>query len=120
MVAIAMPPKRIVLDSAKTGAWTDLKTFLADFGFWVWAPDSKSIYMAKTLPEPGEQPGIYRLTIADGKWELVAKFNGLVVSSDVFENFPSIAPDGRLAMMSDTGAAQVYLMKWNESSDATH
>ena len=120
MVAIAMPPKRIVLYSAKTGAWTDLKAFLADWGFFVWAPDSKCIYMAKELPEPGEQPGIYRLTIADGKWELAAKLDGLTVSSDPFENFPSIAPDGRLAMMSDTSAAQIYLMKWNESSDPNH
>jgi hypothetical protein len=69
--------------------------------------------MAKTVAEPGEQPGIYRLNIADAKWTLVATFNGLSVSSDGTENLLSITPDGRVAMMSDTSVVQIYAMRWN-------
>jgi serine/threonine protein kinase/Tol biopolymer transport system component len=113
MVAIANPPKRMVVYSRETKTWKVLKQFGADWGFWRWSGDSKSILMAKVAAEPGEQPGIYRLSIADGKWALVATFNGLSVSSDGAENLLSITPDGRVAMMSDTSVVQIYSLRWN-------
>jgi Tol biopolymer transport system component len=113
MVAIANPPKRVVLYSRETKAWRTLKLFGGDWGFWRWSGDSKAILMAKISAEPGEQPGVYRLNVADGKWTLVALFNGLSVSSSPFENFLSITPDGRVAMMSDTSVVQIYSLRWN-------
>ena len=113
MVAIANPPKRMVVYSRETKTWKVLKQFGADWGYWRWSGDSKSILMAKVAAEPGEQPGIYRLNIADGKWALVATFNGLSVSSDGAENLLSITPDGRVAMMSDTSVVQIYSLRWN-------
>jgi serine/threonine protein kinase/Tol biopolymer transport system component len=113
MVAIANPPKHIVLYSRGLKTWRTLKLLGADWGFWRWSGDSKSILMAKTVAEPGEQPGIYRLNIADGKWTLIATFNGLRVSSDWSENLLSITPDGRVAMMSDTSVVQIYSLRWN-------
>jgi eukaryotic-like serine/threonine-protein kinase len=113
MVAIANPPKRIVVYSRETKTWRTLKQCGADWGFWRWSGDSKSILMAKIAAEPGEQPGVYRLSIADGKWTLVALFNGLSVSSSPFENFLSITSDGRPAMMSDTSVVQIYSLRWN-------
>ena len=113
MVAIANPPKRIVVYSRETKTWRTLKEFGADWGFWRWSNDSKSILMAKIAAEPGEQPGVYRLNIADAKWTLVALFNGLSVSSSPFENFLSITSDGRPAMMSDTSVVQIYSLRWN-------
>lgn len=113
MVAIANPPKRMVVYSRETKTWRILKQFGADWGYWQWSGDSKSILMAKTAAEPGEQPGVYRLDIADGKWALVAAFNGLSVSSEGFENLLSITPDGRIAMMSDTSVVQIYSLRWN-------
>jgi serine/threonine protein kinase/Tol biopolymer transport system component len=113
MVAIANPPKRMVVYSQGTKTWRILKQFAADWGYWRWSGDSKSILMAKVAAEAGEQSGIYRLNIADGKWALVATFNGLSVSSDGVENLLSITPDGRVAMMSDTSVVQVYSLRWN-------
>ena len=113
MVAIANPPKRMLVYSRGTKTWRILKQFGADWGFWRWSSDSKSILMAKVFAEPGEQPGIYRLNIADGKWTLVARFNGLRVSSDGAENLLSITADGRVAMMSDTSVVQIYSLRWN-------
>lgn len=69
--------------------------------------------MAKIFAEPGEQPGVYRLNIADGKWTLIATFNGLRLSSDGPQNQLSITPDGQVAMMSDTSVVQIYSMRWN-------
>lgn len=113
MIAIANPPKRMVLYSREAKTWKTLKEFGADWGYWRWSGDSRSILMAKTAPEPGEQPGIYRLDIADGKWTLVAAFNGLSVSSNGIENLLSITPDGRVAMMSDTSVVQIYSLRLN-------
>ena len=113
MVAIANPPKRMVVYSRETKTWRTLKQFGADWGYWRWSGDSKSILMAKVFAEPGEQPGIYRLNIADGKWTLVATFNGLRVSSEGAQNLLSITPDGRPAMMSDTSVVQIYSLRWN-------
>jgi serine/threonine protein kinase/Tol biopolymer transport system component len=113
MVAIANPPKRMVVYSRRTKTWRTLKEFGADWGFWRWSGDSKSVLMAKVAPEPGEQPGIYRLNIADGRWALIATFNGLSVSSGWSENLLSITPDGRVAMMSDTSVVQIYSLRWN-------
>ena len=113
MVAIANPPKRVVVYSRETRTWRTLKQIEADWGFWRWSGDSKSIFMAKIAAERGEQPGVYRLNIADGRWTLVALFDGVTVSSSPFENFLSITSDGRPAMMSDTSVVQIYSMRWN-------
>jgi len=103
----------MVVYSQETKTWRTLKQFGADWGFWCWSGDSKSIWMAKTVAEPGEQPGIYRLNIADGKWALVAKLNGLSVSADPTVILLSITPEGRLAMMSDTSIVQIHSLRWN-------
>ncbi len=117
MVAIAQNPSRMVVYSAQSRTWKDLKKFEAAWGYWAWADDSKSIYMAMKEAEPGGQPGIYRLTIADGKWNQVATLNGLTVSPDGFEGFPSVTSDGQLTMMSDTSVVQIYSAKWTKGSD---
>jgi Tol biopolymer transport system component len=117
MAAMAVNLLRMVLYSAQTASWTDLKRFKTDFGYWIWSSDSKSLYLAMKEAEPAAEPGIYRLTIADAKWELFSKFGGLTISSDALEGFPCITPDGLLAIMADTSAVQIYSAKWNKTSD---
>jgi serine/threonine protein kinase len=112
MVAIAQNPSRMVLYTVASGTWKDLKIFKALWQYWVWANDSRSVYFAMRDPEPGEQPGMYQLTIADGKWEQAAKFDGLTVNRDGSEGFPSMTADGRVAMMRDTSVVQIYWAKW--------
>ena len=114
MVALAQNPSRMMLYTGQTGAWRDLKKFDLPWGFWIWSSDSKSIYMAVI----SGAPGVYRLTIPDGKWELIAKFDGLNITSDDLENFLSLTADGRPAIMSDTSVVQVYSAKWNKESDS--
>jgi len=112
MVAIAQNPSRMMLYTAESGAWKDLKIFKAPWQYWVWASDSRSVYLAMRGAEPGEQPGMYQLTIADGKWEQAAKFDAMPFNRDGWEGFPSITVDGRVAMMSDTSVVQIYWAQW--------
>jgi dipeptidyl aminopeptidase/acylaminoacyl peptidase len=112
MVASAQNPSRVVLYSAQSGTWKDLKKFELPGGMYLWSSDSKSIYMAVTSGDTG----VYRLTIPDGKWELTAKFDGLNINDQLL-NFLSLTADGRPALMSDTSVVQIYSAKWTKGSD---
>jgi eukaryotic-like serine/threonine-protein kinase len=118
MVAIGQNPSRMLLYSAESGRWKDLKKFEAAWGYWIWANDSKSVYIAMKDAEPGGESGIYRLSIANGKWDLVASFNGMPINRDGAEGFPSLTLNGEVAMMSDTSAVQIYWAKWIQDSDS--
>jgi eukaryotic-like serine/threonine-protein kinase len=109
MVALAQNPSRMMLYSAQTRTWKELKRFDTPWGYWVWSGDSKFLYFAMTH----DQPGIYRLTIPDGKWERVATFDGLNVNPD-FEPFLSLTADDQPALMSDTSVVQIYSLEWNK------
>jgi len=118
LVAIAQNPSGMVLFSKQFGTWKDLRKFDGEWGYWVWSSDSNSVYMAVSDAGPGAAPGIYRLAIADGKWNQIAKFDGLSVSTDGTEGVPSLTSEGRLAMMSDTSVIQIYSAKWPRESDS--
>jgi Tol biopolymer transport system component len=117
LVAIAQNPSRMVLYSAQSSSWKDLRTFESAWGYWVWAGDSKSLYIAMKEAGPATEPGIYRVAIADGKWNQVTRFDGLTVNPDGWEGFPSLTSDGQLAMMSDTSVVQIYSAKWTTEAD---
>ena len=113
LVAIAQNPSRMVLYSTQSATWKDLRKFAVPWGYWVWSNDSQSIYMAVM-----DEQGVYRLTISDGTWTRVAKFDGLSISADELEGFPSLTSDGHFVMMSDMSMVQIYSAKWTKDSDS--
>ncbi len=117
LAGIQNPPKSLAIYSVKTKQWKQLKVFEHDWGFFVWAPDSKSIYLMRGPMEAGsgEQTGIYRLTVPDGKWELFSKLTGLNALLGGVQDFVSITPEGNIATMSDTSVTQIYQMKWKNT-----
>jgi serine/threonine protein kinase len=117
LAGIQNPPKSLAIYSVKTKQWKQLKVFEHDWGFFVWAPDSKSLYSMCGPSEAatGEQTGIYRLTMADGKWELFTKFTGMNALLGGVQDFVSITPEGNIATMSDTSVTQIYQMKWKNA-----
>ncbi len=117
LAAIQNPPKSLAIYSVKTKQWKRLEVLEHDWGFFVWAPDSKSLYMMQGPGEAGagQQTGIYRLTVPDGKWELFTKFTGMNALLDGVQDFVSITPEGNIATMSDTSVTQIYQMKWKSS-----
>ena len=114
--AVATPPKRFVLYSAETGKWTDFFKPQNDWGFWVWSPDSKAVYIGKGAPEPGQVPGVYRLGVPDGKWRLAASFEGLNEWVGLPPPLLGLTPDGHFVYMNDASAGQIYSMKWPTKS----
>ncbi len=110
MVAMAQNPSRMVLYSAETKQWKDMKEFDVPWGYWAWAQDSKSIYMAPTL----KNVGIYQLTIPDGKWTQISGMDGVTLRGLAPDAFLSMTMDGRPAIMSDASVAQIYSLKWKD------
>ncbi len=117
LAAIQNPPKSLAIYSVKTRQWKQLKVFAREWGFFVWAPDSKSLYLMQGPMEAatGEQPGIYRLTVPDGKWELFAKLTDFNPLLNGAQDFLSITPEGNIAAMSDASVTQIYRMKWDNA-----
>ena len=117
LAGIQNPPKSLAIYSVKTRQWKQLKVFEHDWGFFVWAPDSKSLYLMQGPLEAAtdEQTGIYRLTVPDGKWELFAKFTDFNPLLNGAQDFLSITPEGNLAAMSDASVTQIYRMKWENA-----
>jgi Tol biopolymer transport system component len=107
MVAMAQNPSRMVLYWAATKTWKDLRTFDVPWGYWIWASDSKSIYMGLTQGENG----IYALTVPEGEWKQLSGLEG-VNDPRVLDSFMSLTPDGQPAMMSRTGVGQIYSLRW--------
>jgi serine/threonine protein kinase/Tol biopolymer transport system component len=109
LVAMAENPARMALYSTATKTWKDLRFFPDPWGFWSWAPDSKSLYTALFTGKAVD--GVYRTTIPQGGWE---KLTGVedINSGTSIENFVSITREGQPAVMNRTGAAQIYLLHW--------
>jgi eukaryotic-like serine/threonine-protein kinase len=117
LAGIHNPPKSLAIYSVKTKRWKQLKIFEHDWGFFVWGPDSKSLYfmLDPSAAAADEQTGVYRLTVPDGKWELFTKFTGMNVQLQGVQDFVSITPEGNIAAMSDTSVTQIYQMKWKSA-----
>jgi eukaryotic-like serine/threonine-protein kinase len=108
LVAIAQNPSRMVLYSAETKQWKNLQQFDTPWGYWVWANDSKSIYIAPTW----NGVGIYQLTVPDGKWTRLSGLDGMTLRSFAPDEFLSLTADDRPALMSDTSVSQIYSLRW--------
>jgi hypothetical protein len=109
MVAIAQNPSRMVLYSAETKTWTDLYTFEDPWGYWIWARDSRSLFVGMTQGHNG----IYQLTVPQGKWERLTGLEG-VNDTQTLDSFMSLTPDGQPAIMSRTGVGQIYSLRWTQ------
>jgi eukaryotic-like serine/threonine-protein kinase len=114
LAGIQNPPKSAALYSVTTKQWKQMKVFEHDWGLFVWARDSKSIFYIQGPNEAGagEQTGIYRLAVPGGKWELYAKFTEMNTLLNAAQDFLSVTPEGNVAAMSDTSATQIYEMRW--------
>ncbi|HLH05354.1 MAG TPA: protein kinase [Bryobacteraceae bacterium] len=107
LVAIGQNPSRLMLYSRDTKTWSELKRFDVEWTWFVWANDSKSLYVSLLQGENG----LYRLTAPGGKWEKLSDLEG-VTQREPMSGFLSVTPYGQPAIMNDTGIAQIYSLRW--------
>jgi eukaryotic-like serine/threonine-protein kinase len=108
IVAMARDPSRMMLYNAATKEWKELKRLDVPWGYWIWSSDSKSIYMAVI----SGQDSIFKLTVPDGAWQKIVGLKS--VSSRGSDGFISLSADGQPVIMSHTGVAQIYALRWNQ------
>jgi WD40 repeat protein len=107
LLALAKSPSRMMLYSARTKLWSELRKGLGPpLYYWVWSTDGQYIYVR---PDDAAN-AIYRLSIPGGKWEKVSGLEGL--RSRDGEGFLCLTADGRVAVMSHTAVAQIFSMRW--------
>ncbi len=107
LVAIGQRPSRLMLYSSDTKAWSELKRFDVEWGWFAWTNDSKSLYVSLIQGANG----LYRLTVPQGTWEKLSDLK-IEMPRDPMAGFVSVTPDGQPAIMSDTGIAQIYSLSW--------
>ena len=105
LVAMAREPLRVMIYSAATRQWRELRRLDAPWGYYAWAPDSRSIFMNQTETNAG----LYRLSVPDGAYKRIADTPDVGPYNDAFL---SVTADGQPAIMSHSGAAQVYSLRW--------
>ena len=105
MVAMAREPLRMVIYTAQTKQWRTLMQFDDPEGFYAWSPDSRAIYFSQTQTHAG----MYRLSVPDGVRKRISDIPDTSVSN---EAFLSVTADGQPAIMSHSGAEQVYSLQW--------
>ena len=105
MVAMAREPLRMVIYTAQTNEWRTLMRFDDPEGFYAWSPDSRAIYFSQTQTHAG----MYRVSVPDGIRKRISDIPDESVSND---GFVSVTADGQPAMMSHSGAEQVYSLQW--------
>jgi serine/threonine protein kinase/Tol biopolymer transport system component len=109
LVAMAQNPARMALYSTATKTWKDLHSFPEGWNFWSWATDSKALYTTLFLGKASD--GVYRMTIPQGGWEKLCGVEGINSAAGT-ESFVSLTREGQPAVMSLTGAAQIYSLHW--------
>jgi serine/threonine protein kinase len=105
LVAIARDPLRMMIYTATTKQWRELRRFDAPWGFYAWTPDSRYIYFSQTQT----LPGMYRLSVPSGEWERISDIPNMGSVSDAYV---SVTVDGQPAVMNHTGVAQIYSLQW--------
>jgi serine/threonine protein kinase len=108
MVAVAQNPLRMMLFDVQSKTWKLLHQFKDPWGYWVWTRDSSALFLAQTLGDRG----IFKLTIATGRWERVTSLEGINMVDQVNESFMNLTVDGDPAIMNDTSVAQIFALKW--------
>jgi serine/threonine protein kinase len=105
LVAMAREPLRMMIYTAATKQWRELRRFDAPWGYYAWTADSRYIYFDQTETKPG----MYRLSVPSGAWERISDIPSMGSVSDAFV---SVTLDGQPAVMNHTGVAQVYSLVW--------
>jgi eukaryotic-like serine/threonine-protein kinase len=103
LVAIGQNPSRLMLYSADTKTWSELKRFDVEWSWYAWANDSKSVYVSLAQGENG----LYVLTVPKGRWEKLSDLERIDPRNPL-GGYVSVTTDGQPAIMNDASISQIY------------
>ncbi len=108
--AITRNSDRLVLFDLATQRWSDLtKPPVGPIGYPCWSRDGQYIYFDTMF---GEDPGIFRVRIADRKLEKVATLEGVQRFQANFGPWSGLAPDDSPLVTRDISNQEIYALDW--------
>ena len=91
-----------------TGTWRDVIGHSSTFLGWpAWSRDGRAIVCQLGVGE------IDRITIADGRREVVAKFSDLPLASGFLGAWIGFTPDASPMVLLDAGTHDIYALDWD-------
>jgi Tol biopolymer transport system component len=106
IVALSTDSTRLVLFDVAGHRWTDLLTH-GNLGWPSWLPDSKTVQYF-------EGHEIRRITVGDGRVELVTRANSLHIARGTFSwEWLGVTPDGSPMVTLDAGTHDIYALDWD-------
>jgi Tol biopolymer transport system component len=109
ILAATPGPPRLRLFDLGTGQWTDLKIGSPFPDAWAWSRDGRYIYLDF---QPGKDPSIVRLRLADSRREKIADLRGVDRANGIFGKWFGLDPNDAPMVLRDLSSQQIYGFDW--------
>lgn len=106
---VALPDDNLSLlvFDVSTQKWRRVADKLGTIGYITWSPDSRYIGFDTSLTE---DPGFYRIRVADWYIERILSFKDIHRFSDVIGPWSGMAPDGSPVLVRDISTQEIYAL----------
>jgi Tol biopolymer transport system component/DNA-binding winged helix-turn-helix (wHTH) protein len=112
IAAITKNSDRLVLFDVAKQRWADLTQ--APFGpiaFPNWSRDGQFVYFDTTF---GDDPGIFRVRVADHRMEKIASLEGVQRFQSSFGSWSGLGPDDSPLVPRDNSNQEIYALEWEK------
>jgi Tol biopolymer transport system component len=101
-------------DSSQSLTLFDLNTYkrselVSRAAYPNWSRDGRYIYSARLY---GDDPGLYRVRVANGKVEKITTLDPRILSWSTVDKWTGLAPDDSPLVLRDTSVEEIYALEW--------
>jgi eukaryotic-like serine/threonine-protein kinase len=107
IVALPDDNQTLVIFDVSTQKWRRVADRLGTIGFLTWSPDSRYIGFDTSFTE---DPGFYRIRVADWHIERLLSLKDIHRFADVFGPWSGMAPDGSILLVRDISTQEIYAL----------
>ena len=112
IAAVTKDSTKIVLFDTKSRTWSDLtQPTMGVIGYPSWSHDGQYIYFDTSF---NEDPGFFRIRVADRKLEKLCSLKDVRRLSSNFGSWAGLAPDDSPLLIRDISSQEIYALDWQE------
>jgi Tol biopolymer transport system component len=109
VAALPFDQQRLVLFDFTTGKWADLTEGEGETNHPIWSRDGTHLYFQRII---GEDSGVFRVRVSDGKLEKVVDLKGFRQAMGRYYPWSGLGPDDSVLLMRDVGIHEIYAFDW--------
>jgi Tol biopolymer transport system component len=109
IVALPDNNQTLLVFEVSTEKWRGVADKLGTIGYITWSPDSRYIGFDTLLTE---DPGFYRVRVADWHIERLRSLKDIHRFFDIFGPWSGMAPDGSPFLVRDISTQEIYALDW--------